>query len=405
MLGEARAVMFQVSARALHLIRGGRTEAQKRAALFVLVFIVLVMMRAFVANDDPTASSTTTNGLLYHRFDHQKYLVADVPQFALLAVADNDEKNDAKSLVINEASTVKYSALVEGTLSVANDPTSGKVKMSVTWSGQPQLLRGALLQDGRGMELSTLQFWKGARLYSCDDHTGILYEISTGDGVAPRLFPRHILADGDGDTPRGMKCEWTTSKGDYLYVGGTGQPWVNDDGFVVSKSSMWIKTISPQGVIRNIDWTHPYETLKRAMGVGEQGYLTHECALWSSKLSRWIFIPRHVSNTKYVPGNEREHGSTAILIADATFSQVLAIQLQGTSEYPKAGVTDCKFVPNGREREIIIVKIDEGAKQDNFRSFVSVVNTEGEVLMADVPMPKGWKFEGIELRPLIHSEK
>jgi soluble calcium-activated nucleotidase 1 len=401
MLSDARAVMFQVSTRMWHFIRSGKSETQKRAVIFMVIFGILVMMRVFLSSEDPTSAG---NGLLYQRFDHHRDLVADVPQFAVLAVADNDERNDVTdSKASGAAGKMRYSALVEGTLSVVPN-AAGKVGMTIEWAERPHVLRGGLLQEGRGMELSTLQYWKGARLFTCDDHTGVLYELAMGDGVAPKLFPRHILADGDGDTARGMKCEWSTSKGDYLYVGGTGQPWVDAQGAVVSRSSMWIKTISPTGVIRNIDWTQPYETLKRAMGVGEQGYLTHECALWSSKLRRWIFIPRHVSNTKYVPGNEREHGSTAILISDATFTQVLTVQLQGTSEYPKAGVTDCKFIPNGREREIIIVKIDEGAT-DKFRSFVSVINTDGEVLMPDVPMPKEWKFEGIELRPLILSEK
>jgi soluble calcium-activated nucleotidase 1 len=360
-------------------------------------------MRVVLNSEDPAAAS---NGLLYQRFDQHRELVADVPQFALIAVADNDERNNGdESLASASPAQQRYSVVVEGTLNVAPSGKGGKVTMSIDWAERPHVLRGGLLQDGRGMELSTLQYWKGTRLYTCDDRTGVLYELAMGDGVAPRLFPRHILADGDGDTARGMKCEWSTSKGDFIYVGGTGQPWTDGSGAVLSLGSLWIKIISPTGVIRNIDWTQPYETLKRAMGVGDQGYVTHECALWSSKLRRWVFIPRHVSNTKYVPGNEREHGSTSILIADATFSQVLVVPLQGMSDSPKAGVTDCKFIPNGREREIVIVKIDEGAAASEFRSLVSVVNTDGEVLMPDVPMPKGWKFEGVELRPIILSEK
>jgi soluble calcium-activated nucleotidase 1 len=201
-----------------------------------------------------------------------------------------------------------------------------------------------------------------------------------------------------------MRCEWSTTKGEMLFIGSTGTPWVNPDGSVANRNPMWIKTISPLGVIRNIDWSGPYEKMKAALGIGDKGYIIHECALWSSRMTRWYFIPRHVSNTPYRPGDERKHGSTIIFAADASFSKILVVDLEGTSANPRRGVTDCKFVPNGRDQEIMVTKIEE-MDSGVFQSFIAIYSVDGKQLLDDTPMPRGWKFEGLELRPLIHHEK
>jgi hypothetical protein len=303
------------------------------------------------------------------------------------------------------------------------------------------ILRSGYVHEGRGLELSTLQFWNGARLFSCDDHTGIVYEIVLEEGLAPRLVPRHILSDGDGRSSTGMRCEWCTTKGDFMMFGSTGHPWIHEKtGAIVNQHPLWVKMISPLGVVKHIDWAAPYEKMRAAMGIGDTGYLIHECGLWSTRWNRWYFIPRHVSNTPYRPGDEHQHGSTAIIIADASFKKIVVSPLQSTAN-PTAGVTDCKFVPNGRDREIIVIKTDESKatratsapttttnpsqrnkKKKNvvgdddaahasiegggggFQSYISIINTDGAVLMEDTPMPAGWKFEGVELRPIIHSE-
>ncbi|EOD33708.1 hypothetical protein EMIHUDRAFT_43184, partial [Emiliania huxleyi CCMP1516] len=84
----------------------------------------------------------------------------------------------------------------------------------VTW-GDAVPLRSHLAASGRGMELSTLT-WFGGRLLSCDDRTGIVYEISKGEAR-----PRHILA---GPTAAAhFKCEWAAVRHGQLYVGGIGR--------------------------------------------------------------------------------------------------------------------------------------------------------------------------------------
>ena len=53
-----------------------------------------------------------------------------------------------------------------------------------------------------GMELSEL-VWYAGRLLTCDDHTGVVYEVRGG-----AVVPAYILADGDGHQAHTFKCEW-----------------------------------------------------------------------------------------------------------------------------------------------------------------------------------------------------
>ncbi|CUG93953.1 apyrase-like protein, putative [Bodo saltans] len=434
-----------------------RNAHQRRALMFILVFVLLLAL--WVVSSDSTAKGAT---LIYHQMSEPSWmqLVADVPTFHVMAVADNDDFNEAafKGSPNNanvaapgggggEKKKQRVSAFAEATLHVTVEggggrgvlrSSSSKPRFSIEWKSV-NILKSGYVHDGRGLELSTLQFWNGARLFSCDDHTGIVYEIVLEEGLAPRLVPRHILSDGDGRSSTGMRCEWCTTKGDFMMIGSTGHPWIHEKtGAVVNHHPLWVKMISPLGVVKHIDWAAPYEKMRAAMGIGDTGYLIHECGLWSTKWNRWYFIPRHVSNTPYRPGDEHQHGSTAIIIADASFKKIVVSPLQSTAN-PTAGVTDCKFVPNGRDREIIVIKTDESkatwttptpttptpikgdknkkkkssgedpniassSSSGGFQSYISIINTDGEVLMEDMPMPAGWKFEGVELRPIIHSE-
>ena len=121
-----------------------------------------------------------------------------------------------------------------------------------------------------------------------------------------------------------------------------------------------------------------------------------------------MFVPRHVSKNAYNPTDETEHGSTVIILADATFTNTRVVTFPPRpGAKASVGVTECKFVPSGRDDELVLVKVvprEGAAGQGGFDSFVSIVSLDGRVIMEDTPMPAGWKFEALELRPLIHSE-
>ena len=97
-----------------------------------------------------------------------------------------------------------------------NDLTIG----NLYFENEPSEITSQYAYGDRGMELSELVVFNG-RLYSCDDRTGIVYEIQVDKRLA---IPWVILADGDGtDSGKGFKCEWMTVKDAKLYVGGLGK--------------------------------------------------------------------------------------------------------------------------------------------------------------------------------------
>lgn len=85
------------------------------------------------------------------------------------------------------------SYLIEGllTLKANNEAT-------VSFDRTPSVLKSSMSQGGRGMELSELIVFNG-KLYTCDDRTGIVYELKHGR----QLIPWVILSDGNGSVSKG----------------------------------------------------------------------------------------------------------------------------------------------------------------------------------------------------------
>lgn len=131
----------------------------------------------------------------------------------------------------------------------------------VKWDKRNVSLRSSLSHDGRGMELSELIVFNG-KLYSCDDRTGIIYEIR--DDVA---LPFVILNDGDGNSPKGFKCEWMAVKDDMLFVGGLGKEWTSTTGELLNYNPQWIKTVSVDGEVDHVNWRENYVALRSTCGI------------------------------------------------------------------------------------------------------------------------------------------
>lgn len=117
----------------------------------------------------------------------------------------------------------------------------------ITFEKEKSLLRSSLSFSKRGMELSELIVFNG-KLYSCDDRTGVIYQIVPQDGrpdnsstsqeqTKPnnkslevptnskmfKVLPWVILMDGDGEKEKPFKCEWLAIKNHQLYAGGFGE--------------------------------------------------------------------------------------------------------------------------------------------------------------------------------------
>ena len=81
-----------------------------------------------------------------------------------------------------------------GVLTVSDDLQN----ISVKWNKEDIILSTKLSEKGRSLELSDLVVFNG-KLYSCDDRTGIVYEVML-DG---NIYPWVILLDGDGRVQKG----------------------------------------------------------------------------------------------------------------------------------------------------------------------------------------------------------
>jgi len=210
-------------------------------------------------------------------------------QYSLLVVADQDEA------AINRTTGDLQSTLRRGVL--CESPGSS---YSVSWLDSVRL-RSRLSLAGRGMELSTLT-WFGDRLLSCDDRTGIVYEIGGGSAR-----PRHILSTAAAGGQ--FKCEWAAVRRGLLYIGGIGRPFrtpASADspaaGPTVTGNDM-VVSIDTAGALSYHNFSNVYAELCRAAGCGTRGYATHEAAAWvdgaSAGEGKWVFAPRRVSTEPF----------------------------------------------------------------------------------------------------------
>ena len=222
-------------------------------------------------------------------------------------------------------------------------------RIKITWDRKRIQLTSTIASGSRGMELSELVVFNG-KLYSCDDRTGIVYEIVTNDGDQSPLdpvqgqrstqgsesnpgpgskvtrkskaIPRFLLTDGDGNVEKGFKCEWMTVKGSHLIVGGFGKEWTTSTGDVLNHDPQFIKNISVDGVVRHINWLGNYDKLKLEAGIQSPGYLIHESAIWSSIHEKWFFLPRRASSTAYNELEDEQKGTNLLISANESFEVI-----------------------------------------------------------------------------------
>src|SRR5690554_4664060 len=79
----------------------------------------------------------------------------------------------------------------------------------------------------------------GSELYTMDDRTGIVFQITKDH----KAIPRHIIMEGDGNSMKGQKIEWATVKGGELLVGSIGKEYTLSDGTIASVGGFWVASI------------------------------------------------------------------------------------------------------------------------------------------------------------------
>ena len=146
-------------------------------------------------------------------------------QFHFAAVTDLDQLSFMKG----ERKMQYRSLLLPGT--ITRDVKTNKYSMVMEESNTRTLITKHN-EAGRGAEFSELTVFEN-RLLTFDDRTGEVFEIMNNqDGSDSFVAPRYVVTEGEGDTDKGMKWEWSTTKDGVLYMGSMGKEYTRPDGSI-----------------------------------------------------------------------------------------------------------------------------------------------------------------------------
>ena len=245
-------------------------EFQKQPVIFSVFFIALCTLAYFKLSDGTLKSEF---GHHEHDFAHlvpqakssynstypltQPVITPNGMRYRIAVIADLDTDSKVKDKENTWESFLKLGYLTW------EDKTEA---ITIDWDGEPLELKSSLATGGRGMELSELVVFNG-QLYTVDDRTGVIYKVSKDKKGQYRVIPWVILADGNGEETKGMKCEWMTVKDEHLYVGGLGKEWTTQDGTVLNFNPMFVKRISVHGEVEHLDWHDKYISLRSRAGI------------------------------------------------------------------------------------------------------------------------------------------
>lgn len=304
----------------------------------------------------------------------------ETKKFKLLAIADLDTSSKIEG---KETKFVSY--LLKGNLLLNNDLRNAEIHFET----EPTELSTQYSYGDRGMELSELIVFNG-KLYSCDDRTGIIYQINVEKNMA---IPWVILVDGDGkNTSKGFKCEWMTVKDQKLFVGGLGKEWTTAQGVLVNHNPQWIKVVGHLGDVSHVDWVENYNKIRKEGGFLYPGYMVFESCAWSTLEKKWYFLPRRASKERYDEKLDEQRATNLMISTDENFENV-SYKSIGTI-VPIRGYSSFKFVPGTNQRLIIALKSEED--NGSTRTYVTLFDISGLILVQDKQISSKLKYEGIE---------
>lgn len=300
-------------------------------------------------------------------------------KFHIAIVADLD-KDLSK---VEDNARARKSYLKKGFLHLENN------RFRIEWTEEKEI-RGTMLQNGKGYELSDLKLFNG-KLYSIDDSTGIVYWMKKNDKGDYEAVPWVILNDGPGDIPKSYKGEWLAVKDGVMYAGSHGREWMTPQDGVLHKYKMWVKTIDEDGAVKNLDWIRVYDNMRSHFGLEFPGYLTHEAVCWSKVRRTWNFLPRKMCPTAFRTELD-ENSCTNVMVSCNEHFQDWKVTHIGDLQ-PTKGFSAFNFVPGTNEEIAIAIKSTEVG--DEQHTDVMVFNVDGTVLLNEYVAPL--KYEGVEI--------
>eukprot|EP01111_Echinosteliopsis_oligospora_P009692 TRINITY_DN2883_c0_g1_i1.p1 TRINITY_DN2883_c0_g1~~TRINITY_DN2883_c0_g1_i1.p1 ORF type:complete len:356 (-),score=68.27 TRINITY_DN2883_c0_g1_i1:39-1106(-) len=339
-----------------------------QALAIPFIFVIGILMLMTVWSPELTYSTRYPNQQTYLKYTSRSEV------YNISVIADKDK--------LSKTGTIWESVLKSGYLT--RDADTGLYDIS--WDEETPL-RGKINEEGRGMELSDLTYWNG-QLWSFDDRTGVVYAV---DAAHERVISKFILADGNGHSAKGFKCEWSTVKDNVLYVGGLGKEWSKPDGEIINQDPQWVKTITPDGRVAHVNWAKVFTDLRKATGTEHPGYLIHEAVRFNPVNRRWYFLPRRVSKEQYDDTKDESRGSNLMISTDEYFKDIKVTEVG--PKIPTHGFSAFVFVPY-RETEVVALKSEEF--EGSISTYITVFTLDGKVLMEETKIGDV-KFEGVEI--------
>ncbi|RMZ92860.1 soluble calcium-activated nucleotidase 1 isoform X2 [Brachionus plicatilis] len=183
-----------------------------------------------------------------------------------------------------------------------------------------------------------------------------------------------------------------TVKDDKLYVGGLGKEWTTGQGVLVNHNPQWIKVVGHLGDVSHVDWVENYNKIRKEGGFMYPGYMVFESCAWSSSEKKWYFLPRRASKERYDEKLDEHRATNLMISADENFENI-SYKSIGTI-VPIRGYSSFKFVPETNERLIIALKSEED--NGSTRTYVTLFDVNGLILVQDKLISNKLKYEGIE---------
>ncbi|KAI3415265.1 hypothetical protein GPALN_004879 [Globodera pallida] len=325
-------------------------------------------------------------------------------QLAVIADLDKDSKVKGQKNV--------WQTFVRRGRLFYDDPAGGvqpsvKVKWLKLETVKKKLLSANLSSKGRAMEMSDLCIFDG-HLLTVDDRTGFVYRMDNFTHMEPWVF----LKDGPGNVTKGFKGEWMTVRENKLYVGGLGKEWTTPNGDLLNYNPMYVKVITPSGVVTHVDWTWYYKALRLKVGFSFPAYMIHESGQWSDVHQKWFFMPRRASSLKYDETEDEHMGINWLFTADANFAGLLALNRAALNrsppnfaniEFREIGVirgggfrafSAFQFLPNTDDDVIVALKSEE-RNGTGVASFLFVYRLSDNKVLLDDEKIAPYKFEGL----------
>uniref|UniRef100_A0A8R1IA00 Apyrase n=1 Tax=Caenorhabditis japonica TaxID=281687 RepID=A0A8R1IA00_CAEJA len=283
-----------------------------------------------------------------------------------------------------------YSTMKYGALAFSQNRTSSFIH----WLGSVNITSN-LNFNQKSMEMSDLKIYRN-RLLSVDDKIGVVYWLRNGTAI-----PWVIASTGDGTSSTPFKGEWMTIRNDELYLGSSGHEVVTSSGEYINDDEMFIRVISPNGAMRTEDWTARFVKLRRSVGIHFPGYMIHEAVHWSDVHKKWFFLPRYSSKAPFDAASAYETGANILLSSSDCFCDTKVVHI-GKSE-PHRGFSAFQFIPGTRDEIIVALKTSEVPadpakpfENKQFATWITIFRIDGTVILEDVSLDEGIKYEGIE---------